>query len=152
MENTVPAGFMTIFFGRPKSSADTIENDRKTFPYSLTLGTRARNLSGETGGGLFLFFVFQEIFRDAVKTDQNPQGFDDEGGEIEAVKKRKNDQARAERVQKRIKQAFAFEALGLQQNVCQNNRPDADRTDHVVPGERHKNPAVLFIFLTTHRI
>ena len=70
-------------------------------------------------------FPFQKIFDDAVKTDQNPQNLDDESGKIEAVKQRKSDQPGPQTIQNGIKQAFASDALGLQENIGENDDADA---------------------------
>src|SRR3954469_23541544 len=68
---------------------------------------------------------------DPDKTDQNPENFHDECGEIEVDEERNYDQAGACCIQKRIGQPIATEFIQLQQQVSDHQDHDADVADEI---------------------
>lgn len=77
-------------------------------------------------------------FSNSEQANQKPEKFDDKSREIKIENERNQNQRRARGVEQGIEQIAAFDALGLQQNICDDNDSRADSADEIVPGELHQ--------------
>ena len=81
-----------------------------------------------------------KVSEDADKTDQNPEDFHDERGEIEVDEERKDDQAGAHCIQERICQPIATEFIQLQHQVRDHQYYNADVADEIYYAVTHTDP------------